>query len=506
MPKNVQMPDGRIVEFPDNMSDAQVSNAIRTSERPGVPGIQRPNLPKLGMLSPGGGWSPDELLRGAGAGIKQLVMHPIQSGAGMVQAGLASGMSPIGEGYPAFASLGTGRTGQEAEKNNQAIQADAQQGQRESAKFIGQNPAFSVGSVAGPALLTAGIAKGASEVLPRVGGAIRTAAIGDPDAAALRGLRVPSGSPKTLKTISAVQGSRPFLQGAESLKDLQGRIPAAKAEIWGPYQDTIDAIGDKQVKGPSGQTTVAALEAERKQLSALNRGLKQNSPEAIQLAQQKGMTASELLAQEKAVQQALDPHLEAAGIDPKLIRQTFGGVAQIGGRVSGKSTLAEPTQPYGFAKLPDLAKFGNGAGIDILKPLKTAAGIGTDIAAGRYWNAKPTDVALREAFRPGGEKPDFRAPISAKPEFLQPPRQLEANVPGNAGFGDVDAGSTAGIPERNPVRVPPAPLKPLALPASTSPGSPQPMIRYAKPYAEPFDPHFKPVDIPEYLKQLVAPK
>src|SRR5208282_4918313 len=126
------------------------------------------------------------------------------------------------------------------------------------------------------------------------------------------------------------QGSRPFLKGATNLEDLQTKVPAAKAEIWGPYQKTVDSISGKKVTGPDGPTTVGALEKERLELSALNRGLKQQSPEAIQLAQQKGMTQAQLLDREKAVQGALDPHWEQAGIDAKQIRQTFGQVAQVG--------------------------------------------------------------------------------------------------------------------------------------------------------------------------------
>jgi hypothetical protein len=160
---------------------------------------------------------------------------------------------------------------------------------------------------------TAPVIRGAAGIAGDAGSAIRTAAIGDPNVAALKGLRVGPGSPKSLSTIKAVEGARPFLKGAQSLEDLQSRIPAAKQGIWGKYQGTIDSIGDKSVTGPDGPTTVKELEAERQQLSALNRGLKQQNPEAIQLAQQKGMTQAQLLDREKAVQSALDPHLEEAG-------------------------------------------------------------------------------------------------------------------------------------------------------------------------------------------------
>jgi hypothetical protein len=111
-------------------------------------------------------------------------------------------------------------------------------------------------------------------------------------------------------------------------------------------------------------------------------------------------------------------------------------------------------------------------------------------------------VNLREAFRTGGPKPDFRAPASAMP-WEQPPKQLSANVPGNAGYGDVDPGSMVGLPHPGP-SVTPAPLERLQLPASTGAGEAQPMVRYAKPYVEPYDPHFRPLDVEDY--QRFAPK
>jgi hypothetical protein len=309
---------------------------------------------------------------------------------------------------------------------------------------------------------------------------IRDTAIGDPDAAALRGLRVGPASPKSLRTISAVQGARPYLQGARSLEDVQARIPAAKSEIWAPYKQTIDTIADKPAQGPDGPTTVGQLEEERTQLSALNRGLKQQNPEALQLAQQKGMTQAQLLEREKAVQSALDPHLEGAGVDPKLIRKTFGQVAEVGGRVSGKSTLAEAKQPYGLSRLKD---------VSLTRPLSNvplAGNIVKDVAAGRYFSAKPTDVALREAFRPMAEKPDFRAPYTSIPRFEFPPKQLEANVPGNSPFGEEPyPGSMNGMPTA-PTHVTPPPTPSRAfLPTETTPGNSEPMLRYARPYIEP---------------------
>lgn len=260
----------------------------------------------------------------------------------------------------------------------------------------------------------------AAPVVGKIGGAVRSAAIGDADAAAMRGLKVPAGSPKMQRSISSVQTARPYLQGAESQADLQARIPAAKSEIWGPYQQAIDAGKNLQVRGPDGPTTLGELEQERLQLSALNRGLKMREPEAIQLAQQKGMNQAQLLDREKAVQGALDPELTKMGIKPQEIRKTFGAVAQIGQKVSGKSTIIEPQQPYGFSKIKDLS---------LTKPLSnipTVMSAGRDIAAGRYMSASPIDTGIREGFRGNSPKPDLGRLTST----LQPPPPRNLIGPG----------------------------------------------------------------------------
>ncbi|MDR5729448.1 MAG: hypothetical protein RB191_18700 [Terriglobia bacterium] len=308
--------------------------------------------------------------------------------------------------------------------------------------------------------------------IPGAASAAREAALGDPDAAALRGLRVGPSSPKALRTLSAVEGARPFLAGTKNLEDLQGRIPAAKAEIWKPYQEAVNKVGDRIVTGPDGPISIRDLEAERAQLSALNRGLKSGNPEALQLAQQKGMTAAQLLEREKAVQNALDPVLQEAGIDPFGIRKSFGQVKTVEGRVAGKSTLVEPKEPYGLGKIVKPMGVGPQGILKFRNPL----GGFRDIAAGRpWWSGRPTDINLREAFRPSvaGAKPDFRAPM---PLPAIPPLRLEANVPGNADFGeDFSHGNPFGMPAKGSA-VTPEPARMAALPASAGNGEPLPMI------------------------------
>jgi hypothetical protein len=133
-----------------DMSKAQpifdMSKAQPIGEAPAAP-------TQPGMLDPRGGWSPGDALRGAVSGVKNIVAHPLDTLAGMAQPFMASGVSP--NGYPTTAA--TGRP-QDSQANAQ-VQQQAQQGQADAAKFIGQNPAYAIGQVAGPAIATAGVAK-----------------------------------------------------------------------------------------------------------------------------------------------------------------------------------------------------------------------------------------------------------------------------------------------------------------------------------------------------------
>lgn len=280
----------------------------------------------------------------------------------------------------------------------------------------------------------------AQMVLPAAAGigeaapAIRAAAIGDTDAAALRGLRVGAGSSKALPTIKAVQGARPYLQGAQSLEDLQSRIGPAKNEIWSPYKQAIDSMSGQQVQGPDGMTTIGDLESERLKVSAQLRALKNRDPEAVQTALQKGQGQAQLDSREKALKAALDPHLSANGIDPGAIRGNFQNIARIGSKVEGKSTLNEAPAPYGFGKI---------ANISIKHPLKAPAEIASgvrDLAAGRpLWSGSPTDIGIREAFASGGPKPNLGSyrPPTIRGLLPAPLREIPLSDP-------LERGSTRG--------------------------------------------------------------
>lgn len=278
---------------------------------------------------------------------------------------------------------------------------------------------FIGGEMAGPVLGAAG--KG----LRAGGSALRDAAIGDPDAAALRGLQIGPKSDAQLSTLRSVEKSRPYLAGASSQADMQARLTPAMKEVWNPYSSAVDAIGDRAVPGPDGMTTVRELENERLRLSALNRGVKSGNPSDLHQAIQEGRTPAQLIEREEQVKAALDPHLESTGIKPSELRDTYGALADVRNGVEGKTTLNEKPKPSGFGRLLN---------VDPLKPRtflgEPAQGI-RDLAAGRpLWSAKPTDLGIREGFATGGPKPDLgtlRAPDLTEPRPLglhAPPIEL----------------------------------------------------------------------------------
>jgi hypothetical protein len=288
------------------------------------------------------------------------------------------------------------------------------------------DPAGFAGNLVGGAVLGDAVGEGAGAALRP----LREAALGNPDEAAMRGLHVSPQSPRALRTLSAVEGSRPFLQGVKGLEDLQNRVPMAKQEIWAPYEDTLNQVGGKQVTGPNGPTTLRDLENRRLEISAQLRALKSGGPEAMALAQQKGLTQAGLLQEESAIKGALDPHLRSAGVDPEAIRKSFGQVSSIGGRVAGKTTLGEAPIPTGFGRMTDI-KLDNPRSW-IGEPVRGAR----DILARRpLWSANPTDMNIREAFRAGGPKPNFMTPIASAPKQLGR-GPIFANAPASGGGGE----------------------------------------------------------------------
>lgn len=152
------------------------TNADQTGMTPG----QRFQKDSATGLEPRGGWTNGDVFRGAVAGVKNMFMHPLDTVAAMGQPFVASGMAPGGM-YP---TAGPGRAG-DMQASAEA-QQQAEEGQRGAAKFIGENPAYALGGVAGPAIVTAGVAEAAPRIAPMVadvaGNASRTMLAGDVNA------------------------------------------------------------------------------------------------------------------------------------------------------------------------------------------------------------------------------------------------------------------------------------------------------------------------------------
>lgn len=366
-------------------------------------------------LSTGLGAEPGlvDTLKSLGGGLKHLVTHPIDSGSLLLHGAADAQQGVIDKAY------------QEQQSPDLATRAKGYVRGAESAiPILGPmlskaGDEFSGGNIAGGLGTTAALAapvvmgpaiEGAARIPEGIRG-IRNAAMEDPNVAAQRALR-PSAK-KAIQTQSNLQTARPYLQGAESLEDLQSKIPAAKAEIWKPYSDAIEKVGGKQVQGPDGPTTVAELEKERLKTSADLQSVRKMNPSDRQAVLQKQSSVKELMDRDKAIKAALDPELQSAGVDPKLIREVHGSVQGINKLVEGRNTLTE-NRRYGLGRMAQ--------DVQITKPGSYIPAIGTgirDVVAGRpLWSGSPTDVAVREGFRIGGEKPNLTPGPVAAPSGL----------------------------------------------------------------------------------------
>lgn len=291
---------------------------------------------------------------------------------------------------------------------------------------------------------------------------LRNLAMGDPNMPALRVMRETPSSTSAARSLEAVQGARPFLQGMKSVEDAQTRIPAAKNEIWSPYTRAIYQYGDQPIKGPDGMTTIRELEEQRQQMSAINRGLKSGDPAALQLAEQKGLNQASALQREEDIQNALDPALEKLGIDPKAIRKSFGQVSAVGNELMGRSTLNERS-PRGFGRMMNMRLTNPRTWIG-----QPAQGL-RDLIAGRdWWTTKPSDEYVREAFRFGGPKPNFG-------EVRPNPFQLPATASVPEGEEPIGRMWPSGVNAEPMITPPPRFFK--QLPPIAGEGEPQPMIQ-----------------------------
>lgn len=242
----------------------------------------------------------------------------------------------------------------------------------------------------------------AADIAKRAYNYVRDTAAGSPDAAALRALNTPAKSKFAQRNLQAVEGARPYLQGAQTLAEAQAKLDQALPQVIQPRVQAVNFLSDRPVKGPDGITTVSDLEAERLQLSAINRGLKTGDPAMLKLAEQKGLTQADALAKEKSINAALDPVLDTTGIDSAAIRKTYAQLSTVRGKLAGRSTISEPEQPTGL---------GRAANVSITRPLtavREAARGARDIAAGKgLFSTKATDADIKLAFKDAGPLPDL---------------------------------------------------------------------------------------------------
>ena len=468
MPTRVQLPNGKIGEFPDGMNQEQIE-AVLARQFP-APSTDPSGRTQTGEPAPG------DKRNGIQRTLDNLItpdprreewQSPLRTGVDRFSQGVASNVLPL-ISHPLDSAEGIGHALLHPWDTAKNLVHGVKQDYQEN------GPAKAVPHILGQGTGMAATAVLGGEGAKLAGGAVRDAAIGDPDVAAVRAAGVPKKAALGFK--NDVQAARPYLSGAKSVEELQNKSGIGgplRDEIYKPIDDFLSVHGNRVVQGPDGPTTLNDLEAQRGQVSAQLRQLKEGGPEGIALATQKGLNQADLLARQQAIEGALDPHLMGAGIDSPLIRQTYGQVARVGDQFAGRWTPAEKPTPFGFGRLTN---------IDVARPRtwlgQPAQGVRDLLAGHPLWSGNAGDVGVSDAFRTGGPKPDFRAPISAMPRWENPPRLLESDVPGNAGYGDIDSGSMAGIPHPGPQVTPPPNIRGL-LPESGS--APNYMRRYVEP-------------------------
>ncbi len=220
----------------------------------------------------------------------------------------------------------------------------------------------------------------------------------------MQGLRIPSGSPKAEPLLGKVEIAKPYLQGAENLRDLQGRLPAAKSEVYKPYEDFISASRQQ----PLGDSTVGDLYDRDKEITAQLGAIK-SDPAAMQQAAQKGLTQADLINEQKAIRAKLFPAAQDAGVDAEGINKTYGALKSVEKSVAGKNTDLVPDQPMGFGRVKNLKLKPD---LGLLEEIPAAL---KDLHNGRFWSGNPVDLGIKDAFRTAGAKPDF-GQFTPKPE------------------------------------------------------------------------------------------
>lgn len=265
-------------------------------------------------------------------------------------------------------------------------------------KNAATHPANTLGQVAGGAIL-GHVGGGVSEIP----GALKDFAAPDVPAQTMKGLRIPAGSKNAEPLLGKVDTAKPYLQGANDLKDLQSRIPAAKTEVYQPYKDFIESNRSKAL----GDSTVGDLYDRDKEITA-QLGQIKNDPMAMQQAAQKGLTQADLIAEQKDIRAKLFPAAEDAGVRAQEINKTYSALKGIEKQIAGKNTTLVPDEPQGFGRMRNLSIKEPIKALDQIKPAAQ------DILNGRLWGGNPIDTAIQDSFKTAGPKPNlgsYRPPV-----------------------------------------------------------------------------------------------
>jgi hypothetical protein len=333
------------------------------------------------------------------------VMHPVDTAKGLATAALKS--SPLGMVY----ELAHGGPTQDRQQQADAVADPARTLETGAGQLLGMGAAAGLGGLADAS--TDAIARGL-EPNTRV--------------SAMEGFRIPSGSPKAEPLLGKIELAKPYLQGTDSLKDLQSRLPAAKSEVYQPYEDFINANRHASIDGPNGPSTIGDLYDRDKEITA-QLGQIKSDPLAMQQAAQKGLNQADLINEQKAIRSKLFPAAEDAGVKASEINKTYGALKSVEKSVAGKNTDLVPNEPMGVGRIRNLSIKQPFKAIDEILPALR------DINQGRFWSGNPVDLGIRDTFANAGPKPDLgqyeplprlQLPAQASPITLGEPHEFTA--------------------------------------------------------------------------------
>lgn len=450
---------------------------------PDAPKAPQVEMKKLGALDAGGGWNPDDLWRGAASGIKNMFAHPFQTAESMGQPFVASGAAPGGM-YPTTAAT----TRPQDSQANAAVQNQAQGDQAQAAKFIGQNPAYTAGTVAGPALATAGLSKALKVGAPVLGEAMQGFAgdslnsrmnIGTRDT--LYGqnpgrgiLNSGIGTSTRNGLISKVAGAKeangamisnvinradqnanaPQITPNQLKPFIEGPINSQRSVVQGPGNHVANAESPLDVAiskytqpapgatapiyGPNAPSTILPTDL-WKTIQNVDKNTRFNPQPEVETLNEVG----------RDIRGGLRGQLETVDPSIKPLSQNYSDLSSAQTALDRQG--APYYQPHGLRSL--LADTVNSY------PVRTA------ISSGLYKAGGALKALGAPAMGPAG--------AVFAPKMPSQPLQLESSVPGNAGYGaDFSQGGYAARP---PITTQ-APPSLYQLPANASSGEAQPMI------------------------------